>query len=103
MWNTILFVFLGIAIVGGLVLFFFYAERNNREKDLLNDKISGLSLEKAALNERIIVLTSQRSSLESKYNAHVEAQKLLDEQKEKAFAEQKEQLLDIPYLLLLLS
>ncbi len=93
MWNTILFVFLGIAIVGGLVLFFFYAERNNREKDLLNDKISGLSLEKAALNERIIVLTSQRSSLESKYNAHVEAQKLLDEQKEKAFAEQKEQLL----------
>ena len=94
MWNTLLFVFLGIAIIGGLVLFFFYAERNNREKDLLNDKISGLSLEKAALNERIIVLTSQRSSLESKYNAHVEAQKLLDEQKEKAFAEQREQLLE---------
>ena len=93
MWNTILFIFLGIAILGGLVLFFFYAERNNREKDQMNDKISGLSLEKAALNERIIVLTSQRSSLESKYNAHVEAQRLLDEQKEKAFAEQKEQLL----------
>ena len=93
MWNTILIVFLGIAIVGGLVLFFFYAERNNREKDLLNDKLSGVSLEKAALNERIIALTSQRSSLESKYNAHVEAQKLLDEQREKAFAEQKEQLL----------
>ena len=75
------------------MLFFFYAERNTREKDLLNDKLSGLSLEKAALNERIIALTSQRSSLESKYNAHVEAQKLLDEQREKAFAEQKEQLL----------
>ena len=93
MWNIVLIIFLGIAIVGGLVLFFFYAERNNREKDLLNDKISGLSLEKAALNERIIALTSQRSSLESKYNAYVEAQKLLDEQKEKAFAEQREQLL----------
>ena len=93
MWNIALIVFLGIAIVGALVLFFFYAERNNREKDLLNDRISGLTLEKAALNERIIALTSQRSSLESKYNAHIEAQQLLDEQKEKAFAEQKEQLL----------
>ena len=93
MWNTLLFIFLGVAIVGGIVLFFFYAERNNREKDQMTDKISGLTLEKAALNERIIVLTSQRSSLESKYNAHVEAQRQLDEQKEKAFAEQKEQLL----------
>lgn len=93
MWSTILFIFLGIAIIGGLVLFFLYAERNNREKDLLNDRISGLTLEKAALNERIIVLTSQRSSLESKYNAHLEAQQQLDEQREKAFAEQKEQLL----------
>ena len=74
MWNTLLFIFLGVAIVGGIILFFFYAERNNREKDQMTDKISGLTLEKAALNERIIVLTSQRSSLESKYNAHVEAQ-----------------------------
>lgn len=90
---TILYIFIGIVIVGGLVLFFFYAERSNREKDMLNDKISGLTLEKAALNERIIALTSQRSILEGKFNAHAEAQRLIDEQKEKSFAEQKEEIL----------
>lgn len=93
MWNTILLVFIGIAIVGGVVLFFFYSERVNKEKDILNDKISGLTLEKAALNERIICLTAQRSSLESKLNAQNEAHQALSEQRERSFAEQKEQLM----------
>ena len=78
MWSTILLIFIGIVIVGGLVLFFLTLSRNRREKE--------------ALNERIIALSSERSELEARLSAQAEAHKMLSDQKDKAFAEQKAQL-----------